>query len=68
MKKTYCHDGCLMGRKCMGESRADVIEFLGEKYGLRDLEPKSSQELNVILSDHFDVDYKGPDHVHRDEK
>lgn len=62
-----CHYGCWFHSQCFGDSREDVIEFLAQHdHSAADLARLSDNELDKILVDMADDDYRGPNHVKRE--
>lgn len=60
-----CNYGCWFGRRCLGDAREDVIEFLTKERPETDWSKRTDQELDLAIVDLVDLDYKGPDHVRR---
>lgn len=60
-----CHYGCWFGRRCLGYTRAEVVEFLAEHCPETDWATRTDDDLDAALLDMMDVDYRGPDHVRR---
>lgn len=66
MKNPNCHYGCYLGRRCLGITRAEVIETLADKFGESEafLNELTDDQLDACAESYADVDFS-VEHIRR---